>query len=200
MPVDAGSADRIIGPLDKLNPRGKGPVVLAMREAARAMKDRSPGSIVIIADNADMRPGCCAAAEDIAKTQPGLAVHVVGIGLDAEEARKMACIPKATKGKFQNVENAAALTAAIGEAMRLALLGGTDQPSAAVDAKLQGLPKAALPPASPEGPPMLSLAAKLGSETDTLDMPIRWRVTRDGTRPSLSSRARHRLLRRSSPR
>ena len=192
VPVDAGSADRIIGPLDKLNPRGKGPVVLAMREAARAMKDRSPGSIVIIADNADnCVPDACAAAEDIAKTQPGLAVHVVGIGLDAEEARKMACIPKATKGKFQNVENAAALTAAIGEAMRLALLGGTDQPSAAVDAKLQGLPKAALPPASPEGPPMLSLAAKLGSETDTLDMPIRWRVTRDGdtTVPVIESTA-----------
>lgn len=179
--AEAGTAERIGGVLDKLNPRGKGPVGLALKEAAKSLKERAPAAIVLIADNADnCGVDACAAAEEIAKTQPGLAIHVVGVGLEGEDARKLVCVSKATGGKFHNAENAVALTGGIEEAVKLALRGGAPAPAAAAETKLQSLPKVQPPPGSPDGPPAVSLTAKLGKEGDALDMPVRWRVTREG--------------------
>ncbi|MEQ1669936.1 MAG: VWA domain-containing protein, partial [Hyphomicrobium sp.] len=73
----------VLAPLAKLNPRGKGPLVTALRQAAGALTQSRPASMIVINDAADnCQQDACAAANEIAAATPGVAIHVVSIGVD----------------------------------------------------------------------------------------------------------------------
>src|SRR5262249_48880049 len=89
-PVDVA---KIVDPLEKLNPRGRGPLTFALREAAKALTPGSgKNSLILIHDDADnCQLDVCAAAGELRAAN--IVVHVVGLALRGEDAAKMTCLP-----------------------------------------------------------------------------------------------------------
>lgn len=178
---EAGSADRILGPLDKLNPRGKGPIAAALREAGKVLAGKGPGSIVLVHDNADnCQQDVCAAADELARA--GVKVFAVGIGLEGDEPQRMACVASATGGRFVNAGDAAALAVALNDSIDLAVQGRVTPPPPAPDTAAaksdQPDTAAAKGPRAlpPDAPPGLALTAQLGSDGGILAEGVRWRI------------------------
>ena len=181
-PVGEGDPARIMTPLDKLNPRGKGPIAGAIKEAAKALGSNPQASIVLIHDNADnCRQDPCETAAEIAAENPQLKIHLVSLVLDKEELARVACIPKTTGGQLFDVKDASGLPAAITDAFKLAFLdtgAGGDQNQATAG-------KAAPASAAPQGPPGLALSARLVAQSSPLSAPVQWRVFKAGSESAI---------------
>lgn len=191
-PPEAGNATRLIDPIDKLNPKGKGPLALALHEAAAAIGTGPvPGSIVVVSDGPDnCQQDACAMAGDLKKANPRLVIHMVSIASEPQDAPAMACVPAKTGGKLFEVRDAAALTAAIGDALTLANLdvGGpaVRSPSA------KATPKAGGP--ETEGPSRIRLSAALAAGAEGVELPVDWRIVRDdGTGASVLEKTAPRI-------
>ena len=169
-PPEVGPGERIAGLADKLNPRGKGPVALAIREAAKQVPAGTAASIILLHDGPDnCQQDPCAVAAEAAKANPNLVIDVIGIGLEKADAQRMACVPRATKGKMFDVRDAAELNAAVAEAVRLA----NPDPAAAPPAA-----EAKLTAPAPTEAPGLRLSAALAGVGPALTVPVTWRVTK----------------------
>jgi Ca-activated chloride channel family protein len=119
-PPEPANAERTMAPFGRIRPKGKGALVLALREAARQLPEAvQPRSVVLIHDGADnCQQDVCAAASELGAA--GVAVHVVSLGLPAEDLAKMACLPQATGGVHFKAESGEQAAAAIVDALRLA--------------------------------------------------------------------------------
>lgn len=193
VPPEQGAPARLNQPLDKLNPRGRGPLTLAVRTAARALSSM-PGTkaIVLVHDDPDnCIPDPCGALSDLPTSSPGVAVHVVGLGLKGEEAQRLQCLTRSTGGRHFDAQSGTQVSAAIGEALRLAS-------NAQVPAPLVAEPKRATPPqvATPQpqrpqpaqtpgrqplatsGPPAMRLALLLAANGQPINRPVRWTISR----------------------
>lgn len=96
--------DALLVPLAKLNPRGPGPVTAALEVAAEAIGTSRPAQIVIVSDGADnCQRDTCVAADEFAKSAPGVAVQVIGIGIPASDRPRIACVAQATGGHYYDV-------------------------------------------------------------------------------------------------
>lgn len=178
LPLAAGDPARFVPPLDKLNPRGKGPVAEALRQAAAALGKSNPASIILIHDNADnCRQDPCEAATQIAASNPNLKINLVSLGIDADELARISCVAKTTGGQVFDVREAASVPAAMADAFKLALLtpSTTGEPAAANAAAIKAAPVLA-----PTAPPSLVLAAKLVATSPNLTVPVRWRIYKSG--------------------
>lgn len=182
---------RIIGLLEKLNPKGRGPLTQALREAAKALPTGpQPSSIILIHDDLDnCQQDPCAAAAEIKKSQPALTIHVVGLGLKKEDAGRMECVAKETGGRMFDAQDAGQASAAIGEVLRLAsAVASPQRPPAPVPAPVAA-PRPAAPPAPRRPPPQppeitapgLHLSALLAPKGEPVEAAIQWRVLRDGS-------------------
>ncbi len=183
-PLDA---ERIMAPLEKFNPKGKGPLVAAIKEAGGSLsKIAGPASLVVIHDDPDnCAQDPCAAAEELAKANPKLAVHVISIGLSKADSQRMACVPRITGGRYFDTQDAAGLGTAIEDALKLASLDAKPSvasPSAAtVPAEVKPVELVAPPPPVDDtGPPGLKLSATLGQGGPAVLVPLSWRVQRRG--------------------
>jgi Ca-activated chloride channel homolog len=194
LPPEPLDPARIMAPLEKFNPKGKGPLVAAMKEAAAALA-KAPGaaSLVLIHDDPDnCAQDPCAAAEELAKAQPQLAVHVISIQLAKTDSQRMACVPRLTGGRHFDVSDAAGLGTAIEDAMKLASLDAKPaavSPAPAAAAKVLPAPVPA-PVVETTGPPGLKLSASLGAGGPAVVVPLTWKVTRAGapaTAPPLAA-------------
>ena len=165
--------DALLGPLAKLNPRGPGPVTAALKMAAEAIGASRPAQIVIVGDGADnCQQDNCAAANDFAKSAPGVAVHVIGIGIPASNRPRIACVAQATGGHYYDVADSNGLNAALDEATKLAILA-------------PGAPGATAKNAEPAAPPppkgaTLRASASLAKGSPLLTVPMRWRIFKAG--------------------
>lgn len=185
VPPAEGSVERVTTALDKLDPRGKGPFTLAVREAAKLIGARRPASIVLVTDNADnCRLDFCDLGEELAKTQPGLHVHIVAVAMERDEVPKTQCVAKSTGGRFYDARDAAQLTAAITDAMSLAI---PSDAQAATGPQLKGAPRQALRPAPPVGTPGIAATARLGADGPAVTQPIHWRIRREGSEAAMLS-------------
>lgn len=177
VPPDANSQARLALPIDKMNAVGKGPLVLALRESANAIAGARPASIVLIADDIDnCGQNICTATNDILSSNPGLVVHTVAIGFDKAKIAHISCIAHATGGKLWDVQDAAGLASALGQAVRLANLQNDVAAPSASAAK----PGAAADKPAAGSPPGLYLSAGLGPASATLDTPVHWRIAKSG--------------------
>jgi len=176
-PPEPLDVQRIMEPLEKLNPRGRGPITLAVREAAKSLGAGSGRrSVILIHDDADnCQLNICAVADELKAA--GIAAHVVGLGLKAEDAAKMACLPQITGGRIFNAQGPAEIGAAIEEALRLA-----SSAPAAVDQPPPKQPQAGPVPApvAADGPPGLYLRALLAPNAEALSWPLHWTVLVEG--------------------
>lgn len=186
---EGGSAERIGNALEKLNPKGKGPVASGLREAAKAL-GKGPGrrSLILVHDDPD---NCgidtCTLLAELQASAPGLVVHAIGLGLKSEDAQKMQCLTQPTGGKLFDARTAAQVTSAVEEVVRLASLDiqapapvpavkpPASQESAAPPAKATG----GRPALAKDGPPALRLATLLPGETDPQPRPVRWTVANE---------------------
>ncbi len=191
--------DRIMAPLEKFNPKGKGPLVAAMREAASALsKVAGASSIVLIHDDPDnCSQDPCAAAEDLAKISPKLAIHVISIGLSKSDSQRMACVPRITGGRYFDTQDAASLGVAIEDALKLASLE-TKPPAAGTSVAAEAKPLEIAPPPPPvpvedTSPPGLKLSATLGPGGPAVLVPLSWKVQRvsnpEGTPPIAATKS-----------
>jgi Ca-activated chloride channel family protein len=177
LPAERLDADRIMAPLAPYNPRGRGPLTLAMREAAKSLAGRQgPRSLVLIHDEADncQADACTVAAE---LKSAGVTVHVVGLGLKPADAAKMACVPQTTGGRLLLAANAEQVPAAVEEALRLA---GADAGASEPRQVTVQAPTQRTAPVPVEGPPGLYLRALLAPKTEAVSWAVRWVVYRDG--------------------
>ncbi|MFA6139751.1 MAG: VWA domain-containing protein [Hyphomicrobium sp.] len=176
VPPEAGSAERLAVPVDKMNAMGKGPLVLALRESANAIAGATPASIVLVADDLDnCGQDVCAAMGQILAASPNLVVHTVAVGFDKAKLAHIACVAQQTGGKLWDAQDAAGVTSALGQAVTLAnLQTNANAPAATADAA------AAPEKPNPGAPPGLYLSAGLGPTSATLDNPVHWRITKAG--------------------
>ena len=170
--------ERVMAPLNQISPRGRGPLALALREAANILpRDAGARHVLLIHDDADnCQADVCAAAAELRAAQ--VAAHVVGIGTKADDIAKMACVPQLTGGKHLNAQNADQVAGLIEEALNLPRPdGGAGQ--ASVSRGSQPGPLVPPPPIPASGPPALHLRALLAPNTAPLDAPLHWAVTAD---------------------
>ena len=189
-PTEAGPPERILSLADKLNPKGKGPLSLALREAAQQIPTDSGGSIIAIHDGVD---NCgqdpCAAAADIAKSNPKARIYLISFGLEPVLAKSLTCVGTATQGKTFDAQSSAQLQEALDTALTLANLERVD-PKTGIAVPM---PKAATPPA-PVGEPGLRLTAALTDDGKPLAAALRWTVAKADAPEKILTSARTRAL------
>ncbi len=177
VPPAADNVEQVIEPLNKLSATGKGPLVLGLLEATEAVGNSTPANIILIHDDVDnCGQDVCLVASAIAKSNPKLAVHVVGIGLERSKANAMHCLPKLTGGKHYNAPDTKGLTSALNQIIKLAHLEKGAEATTA-DTNTPGAPS--LAPTAIDGPG-LYLTATLKPNGDPLQNPVQWRVTKAG--------------------
>lgn len=177
-PIEAGGSEGAIAALDQLNPKGKGPLTAAIRDGAKSIGTGSDGHIILVHDNADnCSQDVCAAAADIAKSNPALKIHVLSLGLPKAERDRMQCLAGTTKGLQFNAANEADIAHALTSIFEAA---GLD-PAAAPPP-----PVIAIAPAPvAKGPPGLRLSASLSQQDGPIDAPIEWRISKADTAPDM---------------
>lgn len=181
-PVDV---PRILEHLEKLNPKGRGPLTLALREAAKVLPP-PPGkrSLVLIHDDADnCQQNVCAGAQELRAA--GVTVHVVGLALKPDDLAKMACLPQLTGGRLFHTQTLEQIGAGIEEALKLASsTAGRAEPSAAQPRRAPAPSASAsvvtVPPPRADAPPGLYLRSLLAPKTGPVSLPLNWTVTTEG--------------------
>jgi len=173
-PLEAGPPERILAIADKLNPKGKGPLSLALREAAKQIPDGEAGSVIAIHDGVDnCGQDTCQAAADIAKANPRTRLFLIGFGLEPGVAQSLVCVAQATNGRVAEAHSSKELADIIAETLTLANLERVD-PTTGVAVPT---PKAAIPP-TPVGAPGLRLSASLTPDSNPVAAPVRWTVAK----------------------
>ncbi|MDX2158469.1 MAG: VWA domain-containing protein [Hyphomicrobiaceae bacterium] len=184
-PVDV---EAVMAPLEKLNPRGRGPLTRALREAAGSLGPRSaPATVVLIHDGPDnCQQDPCTALGELRQAHSGVRVDVVALGLPPEEAQRMACLPQATGGRLHVASTADQANAALAAALQ----SDAPSPAAAAPAAPPGASTVAAPDPSgrqaaatfavPAGRPGLQLSAHLVKGGPAVALPLHWQVRRSG--------------------
>src|SRR5262245_27755031 len=178
-PPERPDVERVMAPLARIKPRGKGAVVQALREAAKHLPEAAaPRSLLLIHDGADnCQQDACAAAAELGAA--GITVHVVSLGLPADELAKITCVPQATGGRHFKVESSEQVSPAIGEAMRvasseIAAIGlAPTTPGATWATAIT--PPSPVPATRPAG---LHLTALTVAGAEPLTSPLQWTVFR----------------------
>ena len=174
---EAASADRIAGVLEKYNPRGRGPITQALREAALQLPPApAPATVVLIhddADNCQLDP--CSAVADLRAQNSRTVVHVVSLGARREETTRMMCLAQATGGTHTEAQTGAQLTAALEAALQATNARVPAQPIARAEPPP---PKRDAAPPSTPARPGLQLTAALTEDGAATASTVRWRVVR----------------------
>lgn len=179
-PPAAQSSGALLAPLDRLNPKGKGPITLALARAAQILPPDAQSTLILVHDGPDnCNTDPCAQAAELSRSHPRLTAHLVSIGIDAADLPKTSCIADSLRGSVFAASDAAGLEEAIGQAVKLAML---DAPSAtAKKTPAEKQEKSAKPANEDEtGPSRLILSATLGNAGTPIDGPVRWQVRKAG--------------------
>jgi Ca-activated chloride channel family protein len=171
-PPEAGPPDRILAIADKLNPKGKGPLALAIKEAGSLIPAGEAGSVIVVHDGLD---NCwqdpCVSAAEIAKANPKTRVFLIGFGLEKADLQRLSCVARSTQGRVLEARSSASLETAISEALTLANLERVD-PATGVAVPA---PQAATPPA---GAPGLRLSVALGPDSPAVAAAVQWTIAK----------------------
>ena len=176
-PIEAGGSDGTIAALDELNPKGKGPLTAAVREGAKMIGAGAAADIILVHDNADnCGQDICAAAADIAKSNPALKVHVLSLGLSKPERDRMQCLAATTRGLQFDAADQTGIADALTEIFAAAGLDAAAKPQPAATAA-----PVAPPPA--KGQPGLRLSAALQDGGAPIATALSWRIQKVDATP-----------------
>ncbi len=134
--ANVSAAEKVGVFLDKINPKGKGPLTAALREAAKALpKDGGPKSLILVHDDADnCVPDACAALAEIQASAPGVVIHVVGLAVKGDDAQKYQCLSKPTGGRLVDAQSAATAVAGLDDVLGAVASGSVKVPPPPVPA------------------------------------------------------------------
>ncbi len=176
----AQSSSALLAPLDRLNPKGKGPITLALARAAQVLPPDAQSTIILIHDGPDnCNADPCAQAAELARSHPKLTAHLVSIGIDDAELPKTSCIADSLRGSVFAASDATGLDDAVGQAVKLAML---DKPPATAKKPPPETEDRSAKPANEDetGPPRLMLSATLGNAGTPIDGAVRWQIRKTG--------------------
>ncbi len=177
----AESITKIEKTVSRLNPKGKGPISLALDKTSASLPKDREASVILIHDGPDnCRADPCLAAGKFAKAHPHTPIHLVSIALPKAARVSTACIAKLTGGTIAQVENADQLTAALDTAIKHILLRHTPQTAKTAEPGASKVPADADKEADQRGPPRLRLSAVLTKGGAPLQVPVRWRIYANG--------------------
>lgn len=170
-----GSADNIVAPLVKFNPRGKGPLSAGLKAAADAIGEHEAGSIVVFHDGLD---NCgedpCSVAERLHAAKPNLRISTISMDMEAAEVEAIGCVAKVTGGRAYDADDPDAVMTALSE---VANLTNTIGPGHSAAAKQSEGPAVPTPKPAEKGPARLVASARLIAGGTVVSMPLSWRVT-----------------------
>lgn len=108
VPPAPASKDAILRTIEKHNPRGKGPLSLALTQTAEALDPNTNGAIVLVHDGYDnCRQDPCDVANAISQSHPKLAIHVISLDLPDDTVKAMSCLADKTGGRMYPVRTEA---------------------------------------------------------------------------------------------
>jgi Ca-activated chloride channel family protein len=166
VPPAAGSAGAMAAAADQLKFLGKTPLTAAVRKAAEELKyTAGKATIVLLADGPDScNADPCALGRELEQGGADVTVHVVGLGMTAEQGGQVACLAETTGGRYIYAGDAAQLAEALRQTLITAPEPAPPQPAPAVGAELEPASEAApaVIPAQPEFNFMPSVAMAQG--------------------------------------
>lgn len=110
--LNGGSFAKLLG---GIRATGQAPIAAAIGDAASLAGDGKPLDVVLIADGGDTCDAdLCVTAEGLKQKTKGLRIHVVGLGDKPADLEPLACMAKATGGKFITADNEADFVAGLG--------------------------------------------------------------------------------------
>ncbi|MGY0497578.1 vWA domain-containing protein [Nocardia sp. FBN12] len=97
--------------VDGIHARGWTPMGTALRQAADALPDAGPRSIVLVSDGDDTcsPPDPCEVAKELKQQGVDLIVHSIGFAVDDKARAQLTCMAQATGGTYSDAADGAAL-------------------------------------------------------------------------------------------
>ncbi|KQY31310.1 hypothetical protein ASD42_21940 [Nocardia sp. Root136] len=97
--------------VDGIQARGWTPMGVALRQAADALPDSGPRSIVLVSDGDDTcsPPDPCEVARELKQQGLDLIVHSIGFAVDDKARAQLTCMAQATGGTYSDAADGAAL-------------------------------------------------------------------------------------------
>lgn len=97
---------RVVPLFDRINPKGKTPIIYSLQQAAKDLKGRE-AEIILITDGLETCDGDpCDLIKQWQKQHLSLKIHVVGLGLTETEHAALACLATTSGGSFHAASSA----------------------------------------------------------------------------------------------
>ncbi|MCP5459647.1 MAG: VWA domain-containing protein [Gammaproteobacteria bacterium] len=117
VPIGAGDKPDLIKQIQALQPKGKTPITLALKQAAeqlRSLEDET--SVVLVSDGKETCDGDpCTLVRELRQQGIKIKVHVVGFDVNQDEKEQLVCIAEAGGGRYFSADNTAQLQDALTE-------------------------------------------------------------------------------------
>ena len=101
----------LLGAVDGIQASGWTPVGVALRQAAHALPDSGPRSVVLVSDGEDTcaPPDPCDVARELDAAGVDLTVHAIGFAVDAQARAQLSCLADVTGGSYTDAADGPAL-------------------------------------------------------------------------------------------
>ena len=121
VPIGAIAKTQLVDTVNKIQLKGKTPLVLSVLEAIKDFEKIANGSIILITDGIESCGGDIKSiAPAIKKSGLELRVHIVGFDIKEKEARaELESIAKSTDGMYLDAQNAGELMSALEQTLKL---------------------------------------------------------------------------------
>jgi hypothetical protein len=121
IPIGPIAKPQLIDTVNKIQLKGKTPLVLSVLEAVKDFEKLANGSVILITDGIESCNGDIKSiAPAIKKSGLELNVHIVGFDIKEKEARaELESIAKSTEGRYLDAKNAGELLSALEQTLRV---------------------------------------------------------------------------------
>ncbi|MEO1205959.1 MAG: hypothetical protein AAFV45_06465 [Pseudomonadota bacterium] len=179
-PVARQTPKRLLRAIEDLNPRGKGPLGLALETAADTLPSGASADVILVHDGADnCRSDTCQLVDSIHQSHPGLRFHLLSIGLTDEDAAETRCIADKTGGKVFSADDAPSVAMAVSNLVANLTSRVPAKTSKTVELETPSQaeqPSAATPDMSRDnaGPSRIIATVQLAADGPAIAQPVSW--------------------------
>ncbi|MHA6326893.1 vWA domain-containing protein [Roseivivax sp. CAU 1753] len=135
LPPTARAAGAILNRVDQLLPAGATPLTAAVETAVAALGD-GPGTVAVVTDGNETCGGApCALASALARSAPGITIHVIGFRITGEDIsaipteRDARCLAQGSGGRYIEAWDTDQLSEALHELLGCLVLGDLRGPA-----------------------------------------------------------------------
>jgi len=101
----------LVSAVDGIHASGWTPIGVALRQAAQALPDSGPRSVVLVSDGEDTcaPPDPCDVARELSAAGVDLVVHAIGFAVDEKAREQLTCLAQATGGTYSDAADGPSL-------------------------------------------------------------------------------------------